>query len=91
MDGSAGNGMAGFGCVGMTGSHSAKRYLGNEEPSIEELLTDPIAVLLRRSDGLSLEDVCRYVADAMARKRYRGGGSEPFCGSGIPRSFDKLS
>jgi hypothetical protein len=83
--------MAGFAGVGMTGSRSAKRYLGNEEPPIEELLTDAIAVLLRRSDGLSLEDVYRYVADAMARKRYGAGGPEPFCGSGIPRSFDKLS
>ena len=49
------------------------RYLGNDEPAIEELLTDPIAVLLRRRDGLSLEDVCRCIADAMARTRFRRG------------------
>jgi hypothetical protein len=81
MDGGAGNSTAGFNRVRATGSRAVKRYLANEEPPIEELLTDPIAALLRRSDGLSLADVCRCVADAMARRRYRAGGSEPFCGS----------
>jgi hypothetical protein len=60
---------------------AAKCYLGNEEPPIDELLTDPIAALLRRSDGLSLQDVCRCIADAMVRRRYRAGKSRPFRGS----------
>jgi hypothetical protein len=49
------------GLDGARASHSAanERYIGNEEPSIEELLTDPIAALLRCRDGLSLDDVCR--------------------------------
>lgn len=52
----------------------AQRYLGNHEPSLNELLTDPIAALLRRSDRLSLEEVCRCIADVMARRRYRSLG-----------------
>ena len=71
MDGSARKDAAGFDSVRGTGSPAAKRYLGNEEPPIGELLTDPIAVLLRRADGLSLQDVCRGIADAMAHRIYR--------------------
>jgi hypothetical protein len=81
VDGGVGNGPKGFAPVRVTDSDAAKRYLGTEEPRIEELLTDPIAALLRRSDGLSLEDVCRCIADALAGNRYRASGSEPFYGS----------
>jgi hypothetical protein len=65
------------GLDGARASHSAanERYIGNEEPSIEELLTDPIAALLRCRDGLSLDDVCRCIADAMAWIRFRAEGN----------------
>jgi hypothetical protein len=80
MDGSTGKSSAGFDDFRVMGSPVAQRYFGNEEPPIGELLTDPIAALLRRSDGISLEDVCRCIAEAMARRRDRGGESRPVCG-----------
>src|SRR3954454_24776911 len=55
--------------AGLDGARASRpaaneRYIGNEELSIEELLTDPIAALLRCRDGLSLDDVCRCIAEA---------------------------
>jgi hypothetical protein len=60
------------------GAPPTQRYLGNVEPSIGELLTDPIAALLRRSDRLSLQDVCRSIADAIARRNDRAGERQGF-------------
>jgi hypothetical protein len=67
--------------VRVTDSPTAKRYLGNEEPPIDELLTDPIAALLRRRDRLSLQEVCLCIADAIARRRKRAGESRWVRGS----------
>ena len=39
-------------------------FLGNLEPSVEELLYDEIAGLLRARDGLKLIDVLRIVESA---------------------------
>ncbi len=50
-------------------------YSGNIEPPLRELLEDPIADLLRRSDGLTLETV-QACADA-ARRRLRGPAAQP--------------
>lgn len=66
-------------------------YLGNQEATIEELLNDPIAELLRRRDGLTLEQVrdciaglrCRLATPVVARslrsvrcRRARGAGTD---------------
>jgi hypothetical protein len=42
-------------------------YLGNQEATIEELLNDPIAELLRRRDGLTLEQVRDCIAGLRCR------------------------
>ena len=39
-------------------------YLRNAEPTVEELLNDPIAHLLRARDGLKTEQVWAYINDA---------------------------
>jgi hypothetical protein len=71
--------------AGLDGARASRpaaneRYIGNEELSIEELLTDPIAALLRCRDGLSLDDVCRCIAEAMAWTRFRAEGTlSPHC------------
>jgi len=39
-------------------------FWGNREPSIDELLTDEIAGLLRSADGLDLADVHREIIAA---------------------------
>lgn len=57
-----------------TRQRSGVSYLGNKEPTIEELLTDPIAALLRRRAGLSLEDIYRCIAKVVARTRFRRAG-----------------
>jgi hypothetical protein len=44
-------------------------YLGNQEATIEELLDDPIAELLRRSDGLTREQVRDCIAELRRRSR----------------------
>jgi hypothetical protein len=41
-----------------------KLFRGNTEPTIHELLTDPIAQLLRQRDGIAIEDVLAAVAHA---------------------------
>lgn len=33
------------------------RFLGNGEPTLDDLMNDPIAALLRRSDNITLNDV----------------------------------
>ena len=46
------------------------RPAGKKEPSVDELLSDPIAVALLRSDGLtrrSVEAVLAWVNQALAR------------------------
>jgi hypothetical protein len=80
MDGSTGKRTAGCNAR-VTGLPAEECYLGNEEPPIGELLTDPIAVLLRRSDRLSLQDVCRCIADAMERREHRADEARPCRGS----------
>jgi heme-degrading monooxygenase HmoA len=75
VDGNAGNDNVG---IRTTDPLLRRRYLGSGEPPINELLTDPIAALLRRSDGLSLDDVRRCIADIMARRAFRAGRSGPF-------------
>lgn len=44
-----------------------KLYSGNAEPSVEELLDDPIAALLRARDGLHLDEV-RHVVERVKRR-----------------------
>ena len=46
-------------------------YLRNAEPSVEELLNDPIAYLLMARDGLLPEQVWAYVNDARRKLRDR--------------------
>jgi hypothetical protein len=33
------------------------RFLGNGEPTLDDLMNDPIAALLRQSDNITLSDV----------------------------------
>jgi hypothetical protein len=47
-------------------------YLGNREPTLHEILDDPVARLLMASDGLQVEEVLADV-DA-ARRRLAGLG-----------------
>jgi hypothetical protein len=51
-------------------------FHGNIEPSIDELLSDPIAQLLRKRDGIEVDDVLVTVerAKAALRHRCRTGG-----------------
>jgi hypothetical protein len=46
-------------------------YLRNAEPTVEELLDDPIAHLLMARDGLQPEQVWPYVNEATRRLRDR--------------------
>ena len=46
-------------------------YLRNAEPTVEELLDDPIAHLLMARDRLQPEQVWAYVNDARRRLRDR--------------------
>jgi hypothetical protein len=46
-------------------------YLRNAEPTVEELLDDPIAHLLMARDQLQSEQVWAYVNDARRRLRDR--------------------
>lgn len=46
-------------------------YVGNDEPSIEELLSDETARLLLARDGLDLQTVHRLVREAQHRLRRR--------------------
>ena len=41
-----------------------KLFRGNTEPTIHELLTDPIAQLLRQRDRIAIDDVLAAVAQA---------------------------
>ncbi|HYL31534.1 MAG TPA: hypothetical protein VEU53_00135 [Stellaceae bacterium] len=51
-------------------------FHGNIEPSIDELLSDPIAQLLRKRDGIEVDDVLVTVerVKAALRHRCRTGG-----------------
>lgn len=42
---------------------------GNIEPTIYELLHDPIADLVRRRDRIALEDVCACIEEASQKLR----------------------
>ncbi len=44
-------------------------YCGNAEPSIDELLNDPIADLLMKRDGIAPREVRALMADARRRRR----------------------
>ena len=46
-------------------------FHGNIEPSIDELLSDPIAQLLRNRDGIAVDDVLVTVERAKAALRHR--------------------
>ncbi len=46
-------------------------FRGNIEPSIDELLSDPIAQLLRKRDRIEVDDVLVTVERAKAALRYR--------------------
>ena len=46
-------------------------YSDNAEPSVEELLNDPIAHQLMRRDGLSMASVQGHIEDARRRLRNR--------------------
>ena len=50
-------------------------YRDNAEPPLAELLSDPIARLLMKSDGLSTANVCAYTEDARRRLRRKRPGS----------------
>ncbi|MDE1969808.1 MAG: hypothetical protein KGI92_12965 [Alphaproteobacteria bacterium] len=46
-------------------------FRGNIEPSIDELLSDPIAQLLRKRDRIEVDDVLVTVERAKAALRHR--------------------
>ena len=46
-------------------------YIRNAEPTVEELLNDPIAHLLMARDGIEPEQVWAYVKDARRKLRDR--------------------
>ena len=46
-------------------------FHGNIEPSIDELLSDPIAQLLRKRDRIEVDDVLVTVERAKAALRHR--------------------
>lgn len=46
-------------------------FHGNVEPSIDELLSDPIAQLLRNRDRIAIDDVLVMVEQAKAALRHR--------------------
>ncbi|HEV2163028.1 MAG TPA: hypothetical protein VGR52_12460 [Stellaceae bacterium] len=46
-------------------------FHGNIEPSIDELLSDPIAQLLRNRDRIAVDDVLVTVEQAKAALRHR--------------------
>lgn len=46
-------------------------FRGNIEPSIDELLNDPIAQLLRKRDRIEVDDVLVTVERAKAALRHR--------------------
>lgn len=46
-------------------------FHGNAEPTIHELLSDPIADLLRRRDGIAVDEVLATVEQAREALRHR--------------------
>jgi hypothetical protein len=46
-------------------------FRGNAEPTIDELLSDPIARLLRQRDGIAVDDVLATVEQAREALRHR--------------------
>jgi hypothetical protein len=46
-------------------------YLRNTEPTVEELLNDPISHLLMAHDGIQPEQVWAYIHDAMRKLKDR--------------------
>ncbi|MGH7000252.1 MAG: hypothetical protein ACREEA_01950 [Stellaceae bacterium] len=46
-------------------------FHGNAEPTIDELLSDPIAQLLRNRDGIAVGDVLLTIERAKAAWRHR--------------------
>ena len=48
-----------------------KLFRGNAEPTVNELLTDPIAQLLRQRDGIAIDDVLAIVEQAREALRHR--------------------
>ena len=48
-----------------------RQFHGNIEPSIDELLNDPIAQLLRNRDRIEVDDVLVTVEQAKAALRHR--------------------
>lgn len=47
----------------------AERFAANEEPSIDELMGDPIMDALLARDGLQRDMVTRHIAEVRARLR----------------------
>ncbi len=48
-----------------------RAFRGNIEPTIEDLLTDPIAQLLRKRDGIEIDEVLATVEQAREALRHR--------------------
>lgn len=48
-----------------------KLFRGNAEPTIHELLSDPIAELLRQRDRIGVDDVLATIEHAREALRYR--------------------
>ncbi|MGH7015254.1 MAG: hypothetical protein ACREEL_14070 [Stellaceae bacterium] len=46
-------------------------FHGNAEPTVNELLSDPIAQLLRNRDGIAVDDVLSTIEQAKAAIRHR--------------------
>ncbi|MTJ83354.1 MAG: hypothetical protein F8N37_20390 [Telmatospirillum sp.] len=46
---------------------NADLYVGNREPSLDELLTDPIMTRLLARDGITMADLFEVIADAKDR------------------------
>jgi hypothetical protein len=52
-----------------------RQYLGNAEPTTDELLSDPITHLLMARDGLHLDHVRAFINQAKNRLLGRTAGS----------------
>ena len=52
-------------------------YSGSREPSIKDLLDDPIAELVRRRDNLTREAVSAFIDEAKRKLRRRGAARPP--------------
>lgn len=59
-------------------SHVSRQWLeAGQEPSLVDLLADPVVHLVMRRDGVSMKELCNHIARARARLGFARFGEGP--------------